>query len=186
MHLSNDCLTFKGINDALIFAFNQTMSGYEIPAMHRMAIKPSAREGLTPIESAAQAGMIRAEVAAIGVLHEAILTAKYAPKTHPCSCKSPCCAGETPNREWTDSVSYLTNFVKPAFAGCNADYRLRRGCVQIYFGHKIGVGDVAELTGVARNTVSAHVKRANKALSAAELQAEELIDIRLRESGLIS
>ena len=90
-----DDVRFTSAHTALVFAFRFSVGAYDRPLANRLAEK-STGVGVAPLDMAAQAGMIRAEVCALGWLHEALLTARYAPSVVPCSCRSRCCAGKRP------------------------------------------------------------------------------------------
>ena len=86
---------FRSTQDALLFAFRHAGQAYDRPLMLRMAdASRGSGAGLAGLDGAAQAGMIRAEVAALGRLHEAVLVARFADRAIPCQCKAACCSGE--------------------------------------------------------------------------------------------
>lgn len=91
--LDNGDIRFSSGHDALIFAFNVSDQAYDRPMMNRLAAPSIGKGGLAGLEAPAQAGMIRAEVQAMGKLAEAILIARIAPRSMPCHCRSACCAG---------------------------------------------------------------------------------------------
>ena len=100
---------FRSTQDALLFAFRHAGQSYDRPLMLRMAdAARGSGAGLAGLDGAAQAGMIRAEVAALGRLYEAALVARFADRSIPCQCKAACCSGERLNGEWINAVAYLT------------------------------------------------------------------------------
>jgi hypothetical protein len=170
--------------------------------MNRMAAPAvGTGKGLAGLDGAAQAGMIRAEVKAMGKLPEAILIARLAPRSMPCSCRAPCCSGQTPNKEWVDAISYLSDYVrKTALEGCTCDRILRREYVVRYFTPKakrISIEALAEKYDVHRNTVSAHAgkvatlfagtkaMRDKSAVPGLESIAINAIEDRLRDLGMV-
>lgn len=187
MTVSTEEALFSSAHAALVFAFNVSSQQYDRPLMNRLATPAiGSGKGLVGLDGAAQAGMIRAEAQAIGKLHEAILTARIAPRANPCTCRSPCCAGRKPNREWTDAVLWLSDYVRTtALAGCTADYRIRRGCVEMYFGSSLTITELADRCDIARNTAGAHFGRVRKLLKEEEGRAHIAIDERLRSAGMI-
>ena len=155
---------FDTAHGAMVFAFNFTSQCYDRPMMNRMASPAvGTGKGLVGLDGAAQAGMVRAEVQALGKLAEAILIARLAPRSQPCHCRQACCSGQKPNKEWTDAVAFLTDYVRnTALAGCTANGIMRREYVVRYFTPKsarISLEDLAEKYDVARNTVSAHAAK---------------------------
>lgn len=178
---------FKSAHGALVFAFNFSGQCYDRPLMNRMATPViGSGKGLAGLDGAAQAGMIRAEVQALGKLHEAILIARTAPRSNPCSCRSSCCSGRKPNKEWVDAVAWLADHVRnTALAGCTADYRIRRGCVEMFFGSSLTVTALADKCDVARNTAGAHFGKVRKLLKDEESRAQIAVEDRLRAAGMV-
>jgi hypothetical protein len=193
---------FSSAHAALVFAFNFSGQSYDRPMMNRMATASTGSgKGLVGLDGAGQAGMIRAEVKSMGKLAEAILIARIAPRTTPCSCRASCCSGHKPNKEWTDAISFLSDHVRTtALAGCTANGLLRRECVIRYFTRKDdrrSIEAIAEEHDIARNTVSAHARKVSfcfggapgrkgqSAVPGLEDAAMAAIDDRLREIGLV-
>jgi len=199
--LDNGDIRFSSGHDALVFAFNVSDQAYDRPMMNRLAAPSIGKGGLAGLEAPAQAGMIRAEVQAMGKLAEAIIIARIAPRSVPCHCRSACCAGHRPNKEWTDAISYLADHVRTtALAGCTANGMLRREYVVRYFSRKderVSLEVLAERHDVARNTVSAHAAKVALLLGGAqpkkdkpgvpglESAAMDAIEDRLRDIGMV-
>lgn len=194
---------FTSAHAALTFAFGYSMQQYDRPAMNRMAAPAlGTGKGLAGLDGSAQAGMIRAEVQALGKLAEAILIARLAPRTQPCSCRAACCSGSRQNREWAEAIAVIADHVRAtALAGCTASGLLRREYVARYFTGKTmrtSLEDLAEKYGLARNTVSAHNakvatwlggmpgRKDKLAQLGMEQAAFDAIEDRLREIGLTS
>jgi hypothetical protein len=155
---------FKNAHTALVFAFNFSGQHYDRPLMSRMADRfAGSGKGLVGLDGAAQAGMVRAEVKALGRLNEAIITARFAPRAIPCNCGAPCCSGKRQNTEWTNAVAWLSDHMrKTALAGCVSNAVLRREYVARYFTKKearASLDDVAARHGIHRNTVAAHAAK---------------------------
>lgn len=193
---------FESAHGALVFAFNFSGQCYDRPMMNRLASPAiGTGKGLVGLDGAAQAGMIRAEVQAMGKLAEAILTARLAPRMQPCSCRSACCSGHRPNKEWTDAIAFLMDHVRTtALAGCSSNGLMRREYVVRYFTPKnlrVSLEELAERHDVARNTVSAHAgkvaalfggtpaKREREAVPGLEGVAMNAIEDRLRDIGMV-
>lgn len=197
--LDDGDIRFKSADEALKQAFNASSQAYDRPTMNRMAAPSLGRGGLVGLESPGQAGMVRAEVQALGKLAEAILVAKYAPMTAPCSCGSPCCSGHAPNREWRDAKAFLADYIRTTvLAGCISNGAMRGEYLVRYFSPKdcrISIEDLAERHDTNRNTVSAHYAKVAAWLSGVPMRkgkpgtpgmlelAYSAIDERLRASG---
>ena len=199
--LDNGDIRFTSCRDALVFAFNVSDQAYDRPMMNRMAAPSLGKGGLAGLEAPAQAGMIRAEVKAMGKLAEAILIARVAPRMTPCSCRSSCCSGHKPNREWTDAVAYLADYVRTVvYAGCVVNGLMRREYLVRYFTKKedrTSLEALAEKYEIARNTVSAHnakvatwlggvpARKDKPAMVGMEQAAFDAIEDRLRAIGMV-
>ncbi len=193
---------FESAHGALVFAFNFSGQCYDRPMMNRLASPAvGSGKGLVGLDGAAQAGMIRAEVQTLGKLAEAIIIARIAPRSVPCHCRSACCAGHKPNKEWTDAISILADHVRTtALAGCTSNGMLRREYVVRHFTRKddrISLEALAEKHDIARNTVSAHAAKVALLLGGAqpkkdkpgvpglESAAMDAIEDRLRDIGMV-
>ena len=145
--------------------------------------------------------MIRAEVQALGKLAEAILIARIAPRSVPCHCRFACCSGQKPNKEWTNAISYLADYVRTtALAGCTANGMLRREYVVRYFTRKddrISLEALAEKHDIHRDTAGdhaakvalllggAHPKKGKPGVPGLESAAMDAIEDRLRGIGMV-
>lgn len=193
---------FDNAHGALVFAFNFSGQSFDRPLMNRLAAPGvGTGKGLVGLDGAAQAGMIRAEVQKLGRLAEAILIARIAPRTSPCSCKAVCCSGHKPNKEWTDAVSYLADQVRTsALAGCTSNGLMRREYVVRYFTAKeqrISLETLADRYEIDRHTVSAHASKVaswfsgvparggRSAVPGMESLARDAIEVRLFEIGMV-
>lgn len=199
--LDNGDIRFTSGHDALVFAFNVSDQAYDRPMMNRLAAPSFGKGGLSGLEAPAQAGMIRAEVQTLGKLAEAIIIARIAPRSVPCHCRSACCAGHKPNKEWTDAISILADYVRTtALAGCTANGMMRREYVVRYFTRKderISLEALAEKHDIHRDTVSAHAakvalllggahpKKGKPGVPGLESAAMDAIEDRLRDIGMV-
>jgi len=148
---------FSSAHAAMVFAFNFSGQQYDKSMMARMASTPGRDgKGLGGLDGAAQAGMIRAELAHLCELHASILIARVAPPTIPCECRHACCSGHKPNTEWVDAIIILTQLAMGELSGHLSHYLLRRGIIERYFGAKHSIGELADQCGVNRDTASAH------------------------------
>lgn len=199
--LDNGDIRFSSGHDALIFAFNVSDQAYDRPMMNRLAAPSIGKGGLAGLEAPAQAGMIRAEVQTLGKLAEAIIIARIAPRSVPCHCRSACCAGHRPNKEWTDAIAWLCDHVRTtALAGCTANGLMRREYVVRYFTRKddrISLDALADKHDIHRDTASAHAakvalllggaqpKKGRPGVPGLESAAMDAIEDRLRDIGMV-
>ena len=199
--LDDGDIRFKSADEALKQAFNASSQAYDRPTMNRMASPSLGRGGLVGLEAPGQAGMVRAEVQALGKLAEAILIARLAPRSMPCHCRQSCCSGKKPNKEWTDAISILADYVRTtALAGCTSNGMLRREYVVRYFTRKddrISLEALAEKHDIHRDTASAHAakvalllggaqpKKGRPGVPGLESAAMDAIEDRLRDIGMV-
>lgn len=190
---------FGSAHAALVFAFNFSGQQYDKSQMARLAATPGrAGKGLGGLDGAAQAGMIRAELAHLPEPLASILIARVAPHFSPCECRHACCSGQKPNQEWVGAILVLTERALSELSGHLSHYMLRRGIIEKYFGTKHNLIDLADECGVHRDTASAHNaklmrwlkgapgKGSAAAVAGAESRAWNLISDRLIETGMVA
>lgn len=150
---------FRSTHAALTFAYN-FQGAPALSIMNRMIKNPGDSDapppkGLAGLDGAAQAGMIRRHVASLGRFSEALIIAEFAPRKFPCTCRSACCIGHTPNQEWLDAVNNITDSVRTnALGSCHTTHKIGRVLVEVYFGVKVPGNKLAEILEVSENTVS--------------------------------
>ena len=155
---------FESAYSALVFALNFSGQAYDRPLMNRLAAPAiGTGKGLAGLDGAAQAGFIRAEVAALGRIAEAIITARFAPRSVTCSCRAPCCSGRKENNEWVNAIAALSDHIRTtALVGCTSNGLMRRDYVRRYFTRKTDRAALEDIAGrykIDRNTSAAHYKR---------------------------
>lgn len=186
---------FRSAHAALVFALHYSMQQYDRPLMNRVAAGPAKEEGkgLSGLDGAAQAGMIRAELARLAPLHQAVLVANIAPQQVPCECRAACCGGWKTNPEWSDAISELTTVAAAAaLAGCVSNGRLRSALIQRLLGAKATLADLAARHDVDEKTAGAHSAKLKRWLFGGgggvpglHQQASRAFADRLEASGLI-
>lgn len=150
---------FSTPQDALVFAFNYSMQQQGRTLVDRLAA-PTARtgKGLSGNDGAAQAGIVRRELEELPPLQRAVLTARFAPRSSPCSCGGPCCSGHRPNREWTDAIRLLEQEAAKLLKGHKPSYLLRRRLVEKAVGVKVQINMLARECHVDEKTAAAQWK----------------------------
>ena len=178
---------FRSLKGALLFAYNFTHGPLPQTAMAKMAGKPApVGRGLSGLDGAGQAGMIKAAVGDLTPVRAHIITGRYANKTLPCPCKRPCCAGSILNGEWAAAVEFLTEHIfRAALTGTVSHFRLRRVLIVRFLGEEASIAKVAEMCGVHRDTAADHNKRVVEYLRHEEDVAEIELRGKLEASGLI-
>lgn len=178
---------FRSVRGALAFAFNFSHGSMKKPFIASLAGASRPGRGLSGLDGAGQAGLIRAAVHELApAAREQVLIGRFAPKKSPCACKRQCCAGYILNAEWAQSVEWLTEHIlRAALAGTVSNYRLRRALIVRYFGEEISISTVANECHVKRDTAAEHNKRVVTHLEEHERMAEIELKGRLEASGVI-
>ncbi len=178
---------FTSSRQALVFAYRFTHGTMKRPFLASLMGGPKKPgRGLAGLDGAAQAGLIKAEVGKLGPLRRFILTARYAPQTVVCECKSSCCMGYTLNPEWAEAVEWLTDHaLRAGLVGTISHYRLRRALVVRFFGDDVSMVKVAQHCNVHRDTVSDHYKRVSTHFGGEERVAQGEIDGALHVAGVV-
>jgi len=176
---------FTSAASAAAFALNFAGENLQKAAVNRLAGTPAAPgRGLGGLDGAAQAGMIRAELEAVGLLGESIIIADIAPKTKPCFCKAACCSGEVLNPEWAAAIGVLSNIAKELKI-CPAYMNVRHNLLRRFFGVALEITEIARMCGVSRETVSIHNSKLVSAFKLLKKKAWADFDHRLLQAGMI-
>ncbi len=186
---------FESAHAALVFALNYSMQQYDRPLMNKAMSGRTQGDGrgLSGVDGAGQAGMIRAELARLPPLYRAVLIVSAAPSDFPCECKAACCIGRKVNPEWQAAMSEVTTAAAAgALSGCVSNGRLRSALIQRLFGARATLADLAERHGVDEKTAGAHsvkLKRwlfgAGRDLPGIHQQASRELSDRLAASKVI-
>lgn len=177
---------FRGVDEALKFAFRYEYEQYERTALAQMASGPVPEsKGLSGLDGAATCGIIGVHLGTMPQLWRRILIARYAPRASECDCGRPCCCGHKPNPKWQAEITWLSESVLMALTACVSNRRLRNGIVLKYFGQRVRLGELADYCHVHRNTASDQAHKIVSMLKAEEKSAYASIDERLRSVGLI-
>lgn len=177
---------FQNADQALRFAFNSGSRGAQRPYLNRLAAPSLAGEPtLAGIDGAAQAGMIRAEVAALGKTLERVLKGRFAPRSLPCNCGRPCCRRSFENPEWIEAVSALAEEIVRRLKLSGSYLGLRTDIVRKYFSGGVKIQDLVKRHGLSRNTVSVFNSRMVRELRQLENRATMEIEDRLMEMDLL-
>lgn len=148
---------FRGVEEALRFAFRHPQGAPARPMMSRLADGPSRPgRGLSGLDGAGQAGLILSALATLGELHESIAQARYLPHSLPCECGSECCTGYRVNPEWRIAIDAITERTTNLIPHRPIMLKLRKAVVCRHFGEKVNFIDIAKTLRVDRDTVSDH------------------------------
>lgn len=182
-----DAPPFKTTHGALTFAFNFSHGGVKRPYLATLADKPAPPgRGLSGLDGAGQAGMIRAEVLQLSDVRRRILLLRFAPPQSPCQCRAPCCTGFRPNLEWREAHGWVAAHVLgAALVGTVSNFRLRQALVSRYFGQEKSMVKISEECQVKRDTASEHNKRVVAYLEEEERRAEWEIQGWLEARGVV-
>lgn len=173
-----DDFPFKGVDEALRFAFRHPQGAPDRPLMSRLADGPSRPgRGLSGLDGAGQAGFVLSALASLGEFHESIAQARFLPHSMPCECGSACCTGWRVNQPWRIAIDLITERTTNLIPHRPIMLRLRHAVVCRHFGEKVNFVDIAKGLRVDRDTVSNHANTVSTFLK----QQESLMRGRLTE-----
>lgn len=177
---------FRSVESALFFAFSEQYVNLPQSPVSRMASTPSrSGNGLGGLDGFGQAGMILARMGTLAEVHQWILTARFSPVVSECDCGAACCSGFRHNARWLDAVKRISAFIGSEVPASLAQHRLREGIVRKHFGDKVRLGEIADASGVHRNTASNHASIVLSILRTQEKLARYEIRAILESSGLV-
>ena len=168
--------------------------------MFRTVLQSRGGKGLGGLDGAAQAGMIKQEVAQLDRLEQAFIVARFAPVCVLCDCGAPCCSGTRSNEEWKHAVyNVLSQHLKEVvLTGCSTTIDMRVDYLRRFFlpkKQRLSIDDLAEKHHVSKNTICNHLasvkiflvgEKINGAKQAGlEERAMTAITDRLERSGII-
>lgn len=165
-----DDYLFDGAHQALTFAYRYSGQQYS-PSLMLIAMRGAtgSGKGLSGLDGAAQAGLVRAVVGKLDVYERNMIAARFAANEREC---------------YEARMALLPVAVASLGTGMHSA-RAADALVQKYFGLKIGVQDVAEEIGAHRNTVSPAWKSIRTCLHKLWERAEEGAHRELQAAGLI-
>lgn len=150
-------ITFESAFDAVRFALSYSVQQYGETLMCKRFGGPplGSGMGLTGLDGAGQAGMIRRALWELPDLYVAVLVARAAPRDTPCACGAACCSKHRPNPEWQAVIAWLTE-QSAAHVGGFSHYQVRRAIIERIFGSHDDLKTIAQRCDVHRNTVGNH------------------------------
>lgn len=167
---------FSSTHAALSFAFNYSERQSAPSILGRLSDKPrDIGKGLSGLDGAAQAGMIRREVLQLDALQRAVVVCKFA---RPKECAH--CRSLVDSNERIEAIEALTQHVQDTLQGDRPHLILRRWLVRKYFGERIGMAELAKKCGVHQNTASNHFRKVKAELDRIERQALRGLDESLK------
>lgn len=177
---------FRTAKAALAFAFNFSHGTVKKGFLAALVGSSRPGRGLSGLDGAGQAGLIRAEVGQLQPVRAHVLAGRFAPRSIPCTCRRACCAGFVLNGEWAQAVEWLTGHVLAhALSGTVSNFRLRRTLVVRYLGEEVSIARAANECHVKRDTAAEHNKRVVTYLGEQERMADIEIKGRLEAAGVV-
>lgn len=184
---------FTDTDAALRFALRFASQQHSSSELAGLRGPSRSGKGLSGMDGAAQAGMVRAELAKLTPTQRALLIGRYALPDVVCTCGRPCCCGHRPNPEWSEAVSQLARETTPLFAGRLTYFRLRQTLIgNALLGVRVTDASLAAEFGVHRQTVADHGTKIEGALLGTRHQTGEFdrayarVDALLHDAGIVS
>lgn len=122
--MTEQMAVFTDTDAALRFALRFAVQQHSSSELAGLRGPSHSDTGLNGVDGAAQAGMVRAEMAKLTPTQRAVLIGRYALPDVVCTCRRPCC-GHTPNNEWTAAIAHLARETTPLFSGGMDELRSR-------------------------------------------------------------
>lgn len=161
---------FDSAYSALYFAYRYSPQQYApTPISRLMRSQIGSGKGLHGLDAAAQSGIIRAEVEAIGPYEKNAIVARFA--TDP-----------------AESLGAKIALLVPATASLGTGihhHRMVDGLVQKYYGRRIYLKEIAEMIGATPNTMTKRWACIRECIRDIEYRAMDRAEERLRQAGLI-
>ncbi|MDR6384950.1 DNA-binding protein [Paraburkholderia caribensis] len=194
--MTPDCesasVVFDSTEAALRFALRFVSQQHSSSELAGLRGPSRIGKGLSGVDGAAQAGMIRAELDKLTPLQRALIVGRYALPDMVCTCGRACCCGRMPNPEWSEAISLLARAMTPLFAGRSTYFRLRQRLIgNALLGARMTDSSLALGYGVHRQTVAEHAAKIETALLGTRHQIGELdrayahIDALLRDVAIV-
>lgn len=146
---------FSSAHAALMFAYNHHNQIYDRPLLARLAQRtsPGKSKGLGGVDGAAQAGIILAAVQKLPRLYQAIVVARFSPRTDQCKC----CQGAVDRQEWMAAIREISDAAASDALSAHPTARiLRDAIVARYFGKDVLLADAANRASVSVSTATNH------------------------------
>lgn len=177
---------FRHTYEALRFAFGFKHGNSPLPPVAKLAGVSGTSRGLSGMDGAGYAGLVKAHVERLDKHRVWILTSRFAPSSEPCGCRSACCSGSKPVHAWREAIEELVGYVLNNSQGSRIDhYHLRKALIGRYFGVKVNFSEVAARCGVDRDTASHRYSKIVALLGKEEKVAMLEVEAMLQEAGLI-
>ncbi|CAE6958872.1 hypothetical protein [Paraburkholderia domus] len=183
---------FTDTDAALRFALRFASQQHSSSELAGLRGPSRSGKGLSGMDGAAQAGMVRAELAKLTLTQRALLIGRYALPDIICTCGRPCCCGHRPNPEWSEAISQLARETTLLFAGRLTYFRLRQTLIgNLLLGLRVTDRSLAAEFGVHRQTVAEHGAKLEAAILGTRHQAGDFdralgrIDLLLHEAGIV-
>ena len=160
---------FRFSTDALMFAFRYSGEQYALsPVAKMMGLRGGSGKGLSGLDGAAQAGMIRDEVGRLNPNERDCIIARY-----------------SVNKDGLQAKINLIPLAASALPTGMHSRRMVDQLVQRYFGKKMAIAELSESFGIERRTMHNRWLDIAKRLRETEDRAGIMIHDRLVSSGLV-
>jgi hypothetical protein len=188
---------FENAHQALTYAYeysNQQFARSVMAVMMSTGMHIPSGKGLSGLDGAGQAGMVKARVRSLGEvkaeqdkarlqgqLEGFVLVARYARRPRECAH----CGCMAPTAEWREAIAGLVRHVNGSVEGIS-HLHLRRTLVERYFGTKVDMSETAKQCGVSRVTAAKQYKTVKDQLRRIEERAMKNIEQELQDHGLLA
>ncbi len=166
-----DAPLFRYSSDALLFAYRYSGQQYSMSAVAKMmGLRGGSGKGLSGLDGAAQAGMIKAEVDKLHPNERDCMVGRFAdPESEICK----------------DAKKRLIPLAAAALPTGMHSRRMVAALVQRYFGKKATLNEMVEEFGVPKSTLHDQWRTVAKKLRDSEDRASHMIHDRLVSLGIV-
>lgn len=156
---------------------------------------PPRDQQLIGLDGKAMGGMILQLLGKLPEIQQSVLKAGSMHAMMSCTCRSPCCAGEKPNKEWAVCILYICDHLKneaeltkvKGKKGLSTSPLLRRALVEKQFlpNRRLVLSELADACHISEQTVHNHRKPIVAFLEKQETDGWRSFDEYLAESGIV-
>lgn len=158
---------FENTEQCLSFAYRFQSEQYAATPMAKWMGGPiGSGKGLGGIDGAAQAGLVKRNIASLSPLHQACITARFSPKFESCRC----CGGQKMLEEYKLALVVLSQFALSQFSGLSVR-SLIEVIIRSYFERGVSVSAYAEEKKIALRTAADQKSKIFNALKKLDTQA---------------
>lgn len=168
---------FKSTHDALVFAYNYSSQQYALSPMAKlMKTGVGSDKGLVSLDGAGQAGIIMTHVGRLPILHQACVTARFAPRFEVCKC---CQGKDKMTDQYREAIATLSEWAISQVTGMTVR-NMRAAIIRSYYERGVSILGAAKELNVAKATAYDQKAKIFKELKKLDDAAQNSIEERIQ------